>query len=475
MDSLQTSINQHQKNRIMNNWLAFVFLISTINGLSQDSIHVLSYTSFMEQVMDHHPYVYQAEISANKGNSTITQAKGAFDPKLTGDVDQKYYDNKQYYSHLKGGLKIPTWYGISFESGYVLNNGAFLNPEKRVPESGLWYAGVRLDLGNGLIINQRKADLDKAKLYQSSTQFERTILRNELYRNASEAFWKWEQAFLELQVYESAIVNAIERLNAVKEACLFGEKPFIDTVEAAITVHTRKMELIKAKNKFNNAELKVEQYLWLEGFIPLELDNMIPVSEKSAITTVPLETLESAISSHPSLQIVDLQLKMQEIDLKLKQEQLKPQVTLKYNALSEAINNNPIGAYSIENYTWGGTFAYPILTRKERGNVQLAKLKIQDQELKFKGLTAELRYEIHAAYNDYTTAFLQLKECQQLLTNSELLFQAEKELFNLGESSVFMINSRENNWLKIQTQFIELETNCKVLYAILNFQLMTVQ
>jgi outer membrane protein TolC len=459
----------------MKSFILLVFVLTSSLGITQEETNTISYDGFIKQVMQHHPYVHQADLVLEGGNSSVTQARGAFDPKLFGDMDQKYYDDKQYYSHLKGGLKIPTWYGVSVESGYVLNNGTYLNPEKRVPESGLWYAGLRLELGNGLIINQRIADFEKAKLYQSSTELERTIIRNELYRNASEAFWKWEQAYLELQVYQSALTNAKQRLEAVKEACRYGDKPFIDTVEARITLNSRSLELLKSQNNFANAELKVEQYLWLEGQVPLELENAVPLSEISTLTPISKEELETSIAKHPALQIIDIQLKMQYIDLKLKQEQLKPQITLKYNAINEVINNNPITNYSPENYTWGGTFSYPILTRKERGGVQLAKLKIQDQELKSKGYTAELKYQILAAYNNYTNAYLQLNECQQLARNNELLFQAEKELFELGESSVFMINSRENSWLKAKTQLIELETKCKVLYANLNFQLMTLQ
>lgn len=455
--------------------LILSIIITSLSVSAQDSLNILTYEMFIRQVTENHPYSFRANLIAEIGKSGVTESRGAFDPRLFGKMDQKYFADKQYYSHIQGGLKIPTWFGITAESGYTLNDGAYLNPEQRVPDSGLWYAGIRMELGNGLIIDQRRAELAKARLYETSTELERILIQNKLHYEASIAYWKWQQAFKELSIYEKAYDNASLRLEAVKDAALFGDRPYIDTVEASMILQSRINSLLKAKTKYQNSRLKLEIYLWADGFVPLELSNAIPSVENVPFDYGALVQMDSLINNHPMLKINNLQIEQQRIDLKLKREQLKPNLTLKYNAISEPVNGDPVTAYSPENYNWGASFSYPIFTRKERGGVQLAKLKLQDQELKIKTTKAELKYNIESALNNYLLALEQLNVTQKMLENNQTMYDAERSLFGLGESSVFMINSRESAWIKARLELVELEGYYRILYHELMYQLMSVE
>jgi len=59
---------------------------------------------------------------------------------------------------------------------------------------------------------------------------------------------------------------------------------------------------------------------------------------------------------------------------------LKAKLDLKYNALSEPIDGNPLTDYSINNCNWGASFVYPIFVRKARGVMKLADIKLQELE-----------------------------------------------------------------------------------------------
>lgn len=448
------------------------FFVFSQNSFAQDNENVLSYEAFMTQVMEHHPYAFRAKIVESMGKSQLTQSRGAFDPKLFGNINQKYFDDKQYYSHIQGGVKIPTWFGISVDAGYSINDGTYLNPERQLPNSGLWYAGLRLELGSGLIIDQRRAEFERAKLFKNSSKLERKILLNELYRDASIAYHKWQQAHQELKIYELARDNASARLEATKVTVAFGDRPFIDTVEATVTLQNRVVKFVKAQTYFENTELNLELYLWSEGFIPLEIENTIPTIEILEFPKTSLESIDSVLINHPYLQLNEFHIAQKRIDLRLKKEQLKPRLTLKYNALNESINGNPTANYSPANYNWGATFSYPILSRKERGGVQLAKLKLEDQNLKNKVKAVEIENEIKTSFNNYLLAQKQVTTLKQLVYNNQIMYNAEQSLFNLGESSMFMINSRESTWLKSRVRLVAMEINCQILKAYLDYQMM---
>lgn len=452
--------------------ISVLFLLFSAMTFGQETTNILTYDDFIEQVMLHHPAAYRASILKQSGEATELSARGQFDPKLFGDLDQKYFGNKQYYSHGKGGIKIPTWFGVSAEAGYQTNDGVYLNPESRMPDAGLWYAGLRLELGQGLIINKRRAEFEKAKIYNQGTELEQKMMLNELKRNASFAYWKWNQSYQKKKVYKDAISNAKIRLEGIKFSVIQGDKPFIDTVEASIIVQNRAVSLSQAVLEFENAELQLEVFLWEQGFIPLELTDMIPQVDIELNSIIQLSQLDSLISNHPYLQLNALKIEQKEIDLQLKREQLKPKLTLKYNALSEPVANNVFANYSPSNYSWGASFMYPILSRKERGNVRLAKLKIQDQKLENIVFETNLEYKINTALNNYRQAIEQSLIYQQLVESNDMLYSAERSLFDMGESSVFMINSRESKLLKASIEYIEAQNKVKFLKNELDYTLM---
>lgn len=454
----------------MRKLLIFLFLLNASFSWSQDSVMVLTYDNFIAQVLENHPTVFRANIVESMGNSAVTESRGAFDPMLIGKMNQKYFDDKQYYSHFNGGLKIPTWFGVSAEAGYDNNSGVYLNPENRLPTDGMWYAGLRVELGNGLIIDKRRAAFKKAKLSRESSQLEKQMMNNQLKQDASLVYWNWQRAFQEMNIYQEALENATTRFEATKRSVVFGDKPAIDTVEASIAVQNRYNSLLKATNVFRNAELELEVYLWSKGFIPLELENTLPEATNENDLVI-VNQLDSVVLNHPYLKINEIQLSQKQIDLQLKREQLKPKLTLKYNLLSEPVNNNPVENLSPSNYTWGGAFAYPIFTRKERGGVQLAKLELQDQELKYKMNAIKLENKIKSTLNDYYLALEQLEVSKRLVESNQQMYDAELRLFNLGESSIFMINSRENSWLKSKTELIIAENKVKTSITKINFLL----
>lgn len=213
-------------------------------------------------------------------------------------------------------------------------------------------------------------------------------------------------------------------------------------------------------------------FLWIDGIVPLELDNVRPQSPLNVAENEMVIDRDSLLVNHPVLQLNDLSIKEQRVELQLKREQLKPKLTLKYNALSEPINNNPMAQYSPSNYTWGASLTYPILSRKERGNLQLAKLKMKNQVMKNSMKSVELEYKVNSTYNNYLLAQDQLNISNKYVFNAQTMYFAEQELFVMGESSVFMINSRESSWLKAQIELIDRAVEVEQLLAELRYQLM---
>ena len=103
--------------------------------------------------------------------------------------------------------------------------------------------------------------------------------------------------------------------------------------------------------------------------------------------------------------------------------------------------------------------------------MKIAKLKVQDQKLDNVLFEAQLEYKINSALNSYLQSIDQLNTYTTLVKNYEALYEAEKSLFDAGESSVFMINSREIKLIKTTIELIEAENNVIMLEGQLNYVL----
>lgn len=444
--------------------ITFILLLFSFKLSAQDDlINVLTFNEFMDRVKVHHPIAMQAELKVDQGTASVRQARGSFDPKAFSDVSQKYFSDKQYYSVINSGLKIPTWYGVEVKSGYTQNDGVFLNPQNSTPSAGLLYAGISVPLGQGLFIDERRAELKRAKIYQESTQAERDILNNELLYNAGKAYWNWFESYNKVQVYQNALDLTQQRFEAVKQGALFGDKPSIDTVEASIQVQNRTLNLQEAQLNLKNATAFLSIYLWVDGIVPLEISELTTPTKTEDMKTVNIDqeltdALDSLTNNHPLLRQYQYKIDQLNIEKRWKQEQIKPQLNLKYNAINQPVGNDAFTNYNINNYTWGVEFNMPLFLRKERGGLELAKLKINDAELELLSKQANLTYKAMAALNDLENTEQQITLYARTVNDYAILLNGERQMFNAGESSLFMVNSRESGYIQTQLKYIQLLT-----------------
>jgi len=441
--------------------LFIAFLFASIGSFAQSNQMQLGFDDFKAIVLQHHPLSVQADLMKEKGEAAVQMARGGFDPKIGTDISQKYFKGDQYYSLIDAGLKVPTWFGVELNSGYEQNGGQFLNPENSTSGGGLIYAGVSVAVGRGMFIDERRAELRKAQIFSKSAVVEQRLLLNDLLYEAGTAYWKWFKEYEVLIVYKEALALAEFRFNSVVVEVKAGDRSAIDTLEASIQYQNRQLALQQAQLDFKNAAALLSIYMWQNGQIPLEIDtNTVPISkEEVELTTMDpniLDRIDSLVASHPYLQRTRFKIDQLKIDRRLKTEQLKPLLNLKYNALNQVVGNNPFGGLSINNYNWGLQFSLPIPLRKERGALKLAKLYIQEAELGIIDQQARIGYKINSAINEWFTSREQTTLFKRTVSDYEGLLNGEREKFTAGESSLFMVNSRELGFINAQIKYVEL-------------------
>jgi outer membrane protein TolC len=455
--------------------LIILFLALSV-GFELLSQATFSDKQFFEIILKNHPLAKQAQLQTQFGEKEILYAQGGFDPKIFTHTLQKNFNSTSYYNLIHSGLKIPTWYGLEFKGGFESNQGAFLNPEEKTPSSGLVYAGASVNLGKGLFIDQRRAELFKAKVYYQSTFFEQKLQLNELIYESGYAYWNWFLSYHSMIILDEAFQLANIRYDAVKRTAELEDRPEIDVVEAGLQVQNRESMLRNYEAEYKGSGFKISTFLWNEQQVPLDLDSLttpmkIEILEKDSVTLLSNQEIDTALANHPYIQVTNFKIKGLEIERKLKKEQLKPELAVNYNFLNQPIQNNPFANLSMNNYKWGLTFEMPILLRKERGDLAKTNLKLKEEQFNLENSKAYVEYKIRNAYVDYNNALVQVEIFQKTVVDTKRLLEAEKAMFESGESSLFLINARELAYIQAKLKWVESIAKSKQAYLSLKFNL----
>jgi outer membrane protein TolC len=434
-------------------------ILCTITGLIGfgQEIDVLPFSEYLGYVKKYHPIVKQANLVISESEAQLLKARGAFDPKLEVDYDSKKFKNTAYFNKLNTTFKIPTWYGVALKGNFEQNSGAFLNPEAKVPIEGLYNVGISVSLARGLLINERMATLNQAKLFEKQAKAENQLVVNDILFLASKSYFDWLKTYQEKKVYEKFLDNAKIRFKGLKRSYQLGEKPAIDTIEARIVLNNRELNLEKAKLNYIKASLELSDFLWIND-VPIEVQtNIIPDTKiKNYIDdALQINSIVLDLVNHPKLLSLDFKYKGLEVERRLKQNNLLPKIDLQYNFLNET--PEMINSFNTENYKAGLAISFPLFLRKERAELKLTDYKLQSVDFEKQATSIALKNKINSVLQEINSYQNQIVIADNMVSDYAILLKGEERKFEIGESSLFLINSRESKLIENNLKVIELE------------------
>ncbi len=425
---------------------------------SQDT---LSLDTVLAWVNEHHPVVRSLAYRMNRAEAGVTSARGSFDPAINWRYSEKDFEDINYYQYGEVGLQLPTWLGVDLVAAQSFANGAYLNPERNQPSEGLWRLGVDVPIGGDLIWDERRAMLRDAQLVVQRTEAEQRLAYSDVIYETKLRYLEWAQKEAELQIYKEVEQLARERFLLVRRAFQSGERRAMDTVESRIQWYNRKLKVQESLTAANQARAKLSAMLWMDSNLPLEIPaNQHPNLEELDFTLPPDSTsIFAQLESQPMVAALTVEVDRALNKRRYARMQLWPDVSVQYNVLRGV---GPDEQWNIPNqYQWGVQLNIPLFLRQARGNARAAENLYREAE--FKRMDAEQKAE--AQMISYQTATynlaLQWSQAEEVYQMSESLLEAERRRFMLGESSVFLVNSRENamvqsamTWIKIRTDYL---------------------
>jgi outer membrane protein TolC len=428
---------------------------------------ILTYQEYMLWVRDFHPVAKQAEVTLRFGEEELRASRGGFDPLVYADYDRKRFKDTNYFDKREAGVVVPTWGGVELKGLIEQNTGSLLNPEKDVPDDGLIALGASVNVGQGLLIDRRRAALRQAQIYVESTKAERQLILNDLYLDATETYWNWAADYMNVKVLQEGVELAEQRFEMVKESYIQGDFPAIDTVEAYTQVMDRIYRLQTAQIQYFRTTQFVNTFLWDQNEEPVELlESTFPENVlNEMIFDYSKESLREYIEMHPDLRLTDFDIESLMVERRFRSNQLLPVLKVNYNFLTESFNDFNTSQFLENNYKMGVTFGMPLFLRRERGALGLTKAKIDyknyQRDLKLVQLKTKLESEIY----NFETVERQLRVFINNVNGLQKLLDGEMVRFDIGESSLFLVNAREVSLISAQLTLNDLSGKRKSAYA----------
>ncbi len=429
----------------------------------------------IELVKKNHPISKLAGLVVDKAKADVLAARGNFDPLLSNETGQKNFGTDMYYYYNRPKLEIPTWGGVEITAGTSYLSGAKTDPEDTRGASHFW--GISVPLAKDLLMDKRRAILRTAQIYRQASEFERTALLNDILLDALRVYWNWSQQFQVCRILEEALVVNRQRVEWVKTSYRLGDRAAIDTVEAITQLQQLELQYNQAQIEFQNYQLELSGFLWNENQEPKDLDSsLVPATENILEEKLndPLSALlETATANHPELRQYPFKLKALEVEKKWKFQELLPEARFQYNQLGKGYNilGADSGPLFGNNFQYGLSLGIPLRLSKGRAEYRKAKLKILETRLQqdYKKVMVEMK--VRSIHNEWQILRRQVELQQQTLNNFLALQKAEELRFRNGESSLFLINARENKSLEAKQKLQELRnkysfTAYKLLWSI---------
>jgi len=137
----------------------------------------------------------------------------------------------------------------------------------------------------------------------------------------------------------------------------------------------------------------------------------------------------------------------------------------RYSPLLQPTSNDLFLPFSANNMKWGVTASFPLFLRKERGELQSVRLKQQDNQYEMEAKILELKNKLEATSFLITSLQTQIALQEDMIESYLLMRNAELQKFEIGESSLFLVNSREMKYIESRQKLIELKAKLEVAKA----------
>ncbi len=424
---------------------------------------------YLEEVRNsvrvHHPLVAQAFERQKRAEALRFAANGYFDPSIKGQVKAttgSYYELRSLDVELRQQTGI---WGVEVYGGYrngqALDGGLYPTyySDQTLP-GGEFRVGAELPFFRDGPIDSGRARIGSAEALLLAAQlgFERQRLELELA--ASKSYFRWVAAGHKLAIGEEILAIAEERGGQLNERTALGAASEFERLDNERMILERRERLALALREFEQTSLELGLYVRTgNGERTIPGRPLVPEGWSDAfVRTFVQAELERKLSScHPQAQQLRAELKSLEIELRLAQNQVFPDITLG-GQVSRDIGNanvNPALAGTVLEAQLKLTM--PLLLRADRGQRDARSATVREKQAELRFLSDRLKMLVDDLDSRERVARTRREQTAAQGDLARKLATGERDRFESGASNLLFVNLRELAVADAETRHVDAE------------------
>lgn len=445
--------------------ILILFGVNTLWGYSNShasqEIQKLNLMQVLQSIDTHYPEVKIARLEVMKASGALINAKGQFDPLLEASTRSQpvggYINN---YGDTQ--LTIPTLYnGVKFFAGYRNGQGSWpIYYQNYLTNSGGEYrAGLSFPLlRDRLIDKERTGLLSSAQLILMKEQ-DAEALKIKIYQEAIKAYWQWVEAGLQLNTFKQLLHLAKKRQHAIEQQARLGDLPKLAISENLQQILQREQLLNQGRMIFEQAGVNLSLY-----FRDPKGNPQIPDAQSLPALTSTLYPIKTSLSEHPEIKKLNHYTAM----MMLKRNQAHNELLPQLDATAYTFKQNGTGGYPLmipQAAMMGVSFKFPLLQRQAKGNLIQAESELRQVRVKKRLLYEQLNNEFKNMLIGINRSRQQVSLLQKELRLAQKVQQGETKKFYQGDSTLFLVNQREQMTTQVQLDTLHAQVQLEELKA----------
>lgn len=455
--------------------IACVALAIACSAASPDS---LTLDELLARVRASHPQARQAAALREQARADLRAARGAFDPSVSATWDYKRFKGLGYYDEFDARLTVPTPWGVDVKVGWERAAGAIINPERATPGGGLLSAGLAIPIGPRLLTDERRTGVQQAEVAAEAAEAEADAALQRLMLQVARDWSAWYEAEERLRIAGDGVSLARFRLDAVRSRTRAGDAAAIDSLEALAEWERRVLLEVEARAAAAGARLGVAAHLWDDAGRAVALAPAArPVLAPTAAVSVDDADFARLARGHPAAVQARARWLQVEAQRRLVLTQVLPSASAEVSALAEGRSLGalpPLDAVA-DDAKAAMAVRLPLFARRELGRLRAVEARARQLAAERDRVQREVVLAAERAAVELRAVEAQRAGQQRVLEATAALLAAEQRRYDIGESTLLLVNLRERAVLDERLRAAQLEARRIAARAALAVALGTTQ
>lgn len=398
---------------------------------------------------ERHPMIVVALRDVDAAQGDQLAAEGGFDPvwRASGTIAPVGgYRNGRVDTVVE--QPTPLW-GTSVFAGYRIASGMETFPiydqKLATNQFGEVRAGVRVPLLRDGPIDRRRATITRTTLGVDIAKLEVTRQRIEIVRLAAHRYWDWVSAGRRLSIAREWLSLASKRDDDIASRARSGDVAEIDRTENQRTMLQRRAAVVSAERALFEAGTELSMFYRDDKGAPVvpdvsRLPSVIP--DVSGIDALDPKVAEvQAYARRPELSTIDAQRTQARVELDLARNQRLPAVDVVVAGSKDFGPGDP--KWDKPAVEVSLVVDIPLLARPARGRADSAEATRAKLDQRERFMKERIGVDIRNAWMALRTAKDRADLAREELRIAEALEKAEFDKFNAGDSTLLIVNLRE--------------------------------